>query len=72
MLCWGLLLCRKRKEVPDDKELHGSILGNELGIDNKATSTNSAISHQQFFNERDVCVQEGLKKGWQTVRGVKL
>lgn len=57
---------------PDDKELHGSILGNELGIDNKATSTNSAISHQQFFNERDVCVQEGLKKGWQTVRGVKL
>ena len=57
---------------PDDKELHGSILGNELGIDNKATSTNSAVSHQQFFNERDVCVQEGLKKGWQTVRGVKL
>ena len=56
----------------DDKSLHGSILGNELGIDNKATSTNSAVSHQQFFSERDQCVQEGLKKGWKTVRSVKL
>jgi len=57
---------------PDDKELHGSILGNELGIDNKATSTNSAVSHQQFFSERDRCVQEGIKAGWKTVRGIKL
>ena len=57
---------------PDNKELHGSILGNELGIDNKATSTNSNISHQQFFSERDICVEAGLRKGWQTVRGVKL
>ena len=56
----------------DDKELHGSIMGNELGIDNKATSTNSAVSHQQFFNERDMCVAAGLRKGWKTVRGVKL
>jgi hypothetical protein len=54
-----------------DKELHGSVLGNELGIDNKATSTNSAVSHQQFFSERDMCVQVGLKNGWETVRGVK-
>ena len=57
---------------PNDKDLHGSILGNELGIDNKATSTNSAVSHQQFFSERDRCVQEGIKKGWNTVRGVSL
>ena len=57
---------------PDDKEMHGSILGNELGIDNKATSTNSNVSHQQFFSERDACVQEGLRKGWQTVRSIKL
>ena len=56
---------------PNDKEMHGSILGNELGIDNKATSTNSAVSHQQFFSERDMCVQAGLKCGWETVRGVK-
>ena len=53
-------------------KLHGSILGNELGIDNKATSTNSAISHRQFFSERDMCVQAGLRKGWQTVRNIKL
>ena len=57
---------------PEDKTLHGSILGNELGIDSKATSTNSAVSHQQFFSERDVCVQTGLKKGWITVREIKL
>ena len=57
---------------PEDIDMHGSILGNELGIDVKATSTNSAISHQQFFSERDYCVQSALKNGWQTVRGVKL
>lgn len=57
---------------PEDKELHGSILGNELGIDDKATSTNSSVSHQQFFSERDLCVQEGLKIGWKTVRGISL
>ena len=57
---------------PEDKEMHGSILGNELGIDNKATSTNSNVSHQQFFAERDVCVQTGLRQGWKTVRKVKL
>jgi hypothetical protein len=57
---------------PNDRSLHGSVLGNELGIDNKATSTNSAVSHQQFFSERDRCVQEGLKRGWKTVRNVKL
>mgnify|MGYP003145924867 FL=1 len=56
----------------NNKDLHGSILGNELGIDNKATSTNQAVSHQQFFAERDTCVQAGLKKGWQTVRNIKL
>lgn len=56
---------------PEDKSMHGSILGNELGIDDKATSTNSSVSHQQFFSERDICVQNGLKKGWKTVRGVK-
>ena len=57
---------------PDDKSLHGSVLGNELGIDSKATSNNHAVSHQQFFNERDVCVQTGLRKGWKTVNGIKL
>ena len=57
---------------PEDIDLHGSILGNELGIDNKATSTNSAVSHQQFFSERDECVQTGLQKGWKTVNNITL
>jgi hypothetical protein len=57
---------------PEDTEMHGSILGNELGIDSKATSTNSAISHQQFFSERDNCVQTGLQKGWKTVNNIIL
>lgn len=57
---------------PEDIQLHGSIMGNELGIDNKATSTNSSVSHQQFFSERDMCVQHGLKNGWDTVRSIKI
>lgn len=57
---------------PSDKSLHGSVLGNELGIDDKATSTNGAVSHQQFFSERDLCVQNALKGGWNTVRNVTL
>ena len=57
---------------PEDREMHGSIMGNELGIDEKATSNNNETSHQQFFTERDFCVQEALRKGWKTVRGVKL
>lgn len=56
----------------EDRSLHGSILGNELGIDNKATSTNSSVSHEQFFTERDLCVQNGIANGWKTVRDVKL
>ena len=57
---------------PEDIDCHGSILGNELGIDSKATSTNSAVSHQQFFSERDKCVQTGLQKGWKTVNNITL
>ena len=56
---------------PEDKSMHGSILGNELGIDMKSTSTNQAVSHQPFFNERDVCVQTAIKGGWDTVRSIK-
>jgi len=54
-------------------ELHGSILGNELGIDSKATSNNNEHkTHQEFFPERDFCVQEAIRKGWQTVNNVTL
>jgi hypothetical protein len=57
---------------PNNRDLHGSILGNELGIDSKATSNNNETTHQQFFSERDMCVIHGIKNGWQTVRGVKI
>ena len=58
---------------PSDKELHGSILGNELGIDSKATSNNNKDkTHQEFFSERDFCVQEAIRKGWQTVNNITL
>ena len=56
---------------PGNPELHGSILGNELGIDDKATSTDSSVSHKQFFAERDSCIQNAIKGGWQTVRNLK-
>ena len=55
---------------PADRSMHGSIRGNELGIDVKATSTNQAVSHQRFFAERDVCVQTAIKGGWETVNGI--
>ena len=55
---------------PENKSMHGSILGNELGIDDKATSTNSSVSHDQFFGERDHCVQTAIKGGWITVKQV--
>jgi hypothetical protein len=54
-----------------DISLHGSTKGNELGIDSKATSTNQAISHQQFFHERDLCIQNAINNGWETVLGLK-
>tara|TARA_A100001015_G_scaffold321685_1_gene454088 strand:- start:2599 stop:4200 length:1602 start_codon:yes stop_codon:yes gene_type:complete len=56
---------------PNNRNMHGSILGNELGIDSKATSTNNAVSHNQFFSERDLCVQTAIKGGWRTVKEVK-
>ena len=55
----------------EDKELHGSLLGYELGVDDKATSNNHAVSHHQFFAERDGCVANCLEGGWDTVCQVK-
>lgn len=56
---------------PEEESLHGSILGNELGIDSKATSNNNEVTHQQFFSQRDECVQSAIKNGWKTVDSVK-
>jgi hypothetical protein len=57
---------------PSDNSLHGSLLGYELGVDTKATSNNHAVSHQQFFTERDGCIKNSLDGGWKTVHNIKL
>jgi len=56
---------------PEDMEMHGSLYGYELGVDEKATSNNQAVSHQTFFSQRDMCVNYGLENGWKTVKGVE-
>ena len=56
---------------PGDKSMHGSLLGNELGIDSKATSNNQAVSHGEFFSQRDMCIRTALNGGWDTVKKVK-
>jgi hypothetical protein len=54
-----------------NREKHGSTLGNELGIDDKASSTNVNVSHKQFFAERDLCVKSSVHGGWKTVKNVQ-
>jgi len=54
-----------------DPEMHGSLHGYELGVDDKATSNNQAVTHQTFFSQRDMCINYGLENGWKTVKGVE-
>ena len=56
----------------DEKELHSSLLGYELGVDSKATSNNQAVSHTQFFTERDMCIKNCLDGNWDTVNKIKI
>ena len=57
----------------DDTELHGSLLGEKLGIDSKATSNNNSFKpHKQFFSERDACLQHALQNGWALVNSGKI
>ena len=56
----------------DDLDMHGSLYGYELGVDDKATSNNIAVSHQTFFTQRDGCIQTAIKGGWKTVYNIKV
>jgi len=47
-----------------NKDFWGSTKGNELGIDDVASSNNNEKSHKEFFSERDMCVQNALSNGW--------
>jgi hypothetical protein len=55
-----------------NRELHSSLLGYELGVDSKATSNDQAVSHVQFFTERDMCIENCLKGNWETVNKIKI
>lgn len=57
---------------PEDLSYHGSTMGNELGIDDKATSNNNEVGHHTFFSQRDKCIEYSLKNGWKTVAEVSL
>lgn len=51
----------------ENKELWGSIKGNELGIDSVASSNNTFISHKQFFDQRDYVVNTAISRGWKPI-----
>ena len=49
---------------------HSSIKGYEYGVDDKASSHTK--NHSKFYAQRDSCVQNALRNGWETVKGIKL
>lgn len=57
----------------NNREMHGSLFPYELGADEKASSCIPDPEYRKKFTiDRDLCVQNALANGWQTVRGVKL
>lgn len=54
----------------NDMSLWGSTRAEELGIDAVASSNNIAVSHQQFFAERDEVIAKALAGGWKTLRKI--
>jgi hypothetical protein len=49
----------------DNPKLHSSLLGNELGVDDKATSVSR--NHHIFYQQRDDCVKNAIDNGWKTI-----
>ena len=54
---------------PPDNPSMWSSLYPKLGVDKV---TDSVINHKKYFAQRTGCVQEGLKRGWQTINRLKL
>jgi hypothetical protein len=52
----------------NDLTLHSSLKGNQLGIDDKATS--NTRNHFEFYPQRDYCIQRACEGGWKTVNNV--
>jgi len=54
-------------------ELHGSIFGYQLGVDSVASSCIPDPEYRRKFTiERDLCVQNAIRNGWKTVKGISL
>jgi len=51
---------------PEDREMFSSLKGYEYGVDAKATSR--VQNHQKFYEERNKCVKNALKNGWNLVK----
>lgn len=49
----------------NQKELHSSLKGYEMGVDSKATS--NARHHGVFYAQRDACVKNAIIDGWRPV-----
>jgi len=56
----------------DNFHMHGSILGNELGIDKVATSCNNDVCINNFFSQRTECIVNAIKNGWETINNIEL
>ena len=48
-----------------DKDMSSSLLGYELGVDEKATSNQR--NHVVFYSQRDACVKNAIMNGWKPV-----
>ena len=53
--------------------LHGSLLAEKLGVDDKACSCNpNKTEANKFTIERDLAVENALKNGWKTIKMISL
>jgi len=54
---------------PSNQPTMSSSLYPNLGVDN---TTESVINHKDFFRKRTDCLQEGLRRDWQTINVLKI
>ena len=48
-----------------NQDMFSSLLGYELGVDDKATSNQR--NHFTFYSQRDACVKNAILNGWKPV-----
>jgi hypothetical protein len=52
----------------DNRDIHGSLVGEVFGSDKKASYLNYG---NEFYQQRDDAVRDAIDNGWNTVRGIK-